>query len=189
LLGRLYASDATLPMRQALCLIPGEKVWALHVDVVVLDSGGSVVDAASVAVRAALRTALLPRVIVIPGEADDDAEVEIDEGVLGGVEACEAAPVAVSLAVLGRVAVADATSDEAACAGAALTIGVGAKGTACGTVSRGGFEGFSLDVLQPLLRDAAAVGADIIAAVDAFVDEALRKRAAGDATEPIGFFS
>lgn len=193
LLARLYNCSATLEMRRSLCLIPGKKCWALAVDALVLDSGGSLHDAASIAVRAALRTALLPRVRVVPGEADDDDEVEVDEGALSGVRAARSAPVAVTLNLLGGgdgrgVHVADATSDEAACAAAAVTVGVNAAGRACGAVT-GGVGGLSMDALEPLLRDARTLGKEMVEEMDAFVDETLRKRDAGEAEAPVGFFS
>lgn len=193
LLARLYDCSATLELRRALCLIPGKKCWALAVDALVLDSGGSLPDAASIAVRAALRTALLPRVRVVPGEADDEDEVEVDEGALSGVPAARTAPVAVTLSLLGKgdgrgVHVADATSDEAACAAATVTVGVNAAGRACGVVT-GGTGGISLDALEALLKDARTEGKEVFGLVDDFVDEALRKRDAGEAEAPVGFFS
>jgi exosome complex component RRP42 len=193
LLSRLYDCETTRAMREALCLIPGKKCWSLNVDTLVLDSGGSLFDAASIAVRAALRTALLPRVRIIPGEADDDDEIEVDEGELSGLASAAGAPVAVTLSLLscggGRgVYVADATSAEAACAAAAVTVGVNSAGQACGVVT-GGAGGISLDALEALLRDAQTLGTGVVAALDRFVDETLRKRQAGEVDEPVGFFS
>jgi exosome complex component RRP42 len=193
LLARLYDCAGTEDMRRALCLIPGKKCWVLHVDTLVLDSGGSLFDAASLAVRAALRTALLPRVRVVPGEADDEDEVEVDEGALSGVEGAAGAPVAVTLTLLGRgdgrgVHVADASSDEAACAAAAVTVGVSGAGRACGVVS-GGSGGIGLDALEALLHDARTLGVAVVAAVDEFVGEALRRREAGEAEQPVGFLA
>lgn len=193
LLARLYDCEATKEMRRALCLIPGKKCWALHVDVLVLDSGGSLFDAASIAIRAAIRTALIPRVRVIPGEADDEDEIEVDEGELSGVEGALSAPVAVTLSFLcedaGRgVHVADATSEEAICCVAAITVGVNGQGRACGAVT-GGTGGIEIDKLECLLRDAQILGKGVVSTVDAFVDEALQKRQNGEARECVGFFT
>lgn len=193
LLARLYDCEATRSMRAALCLIPGKKCWALHVDVLVLDSGGSLFDAASIAIRAAIRTALIPRVRVIPGEADEEDEVEVDEGELSGVEGAGGAPVAVTLSFLaseaGRgVHVADATSEEASCAAAAVTVGVSAQGRACGVVT-GGTGGIEIDALEALLKDAQTLGKDVVSTVDTFVDEAVRSRQTGEARQSVGFFS
>jgi exosome complex RNA-binding protein Rrp42 (RNase PH superfamily) len=47
----------------------GEFCWVLHVDVTVLELGGSVLDAASFAAHAALRSCVLPRVRAVEAEA------------------------------------------------------------------------------------------------------------------------
>jgi exosome complex RNA-binding protein Rrp42 (RNase PH superfamily) len=41
---------------EELCIIPGKQCWVLHVDAVVLDSGGNLLDAIVLAARAALKT-------------------------------------------------------------------------------------------------------------------------------------
>ena len=40
---------------EALCIVAGEKVWQLRVDVHILDHGGNVIDAAALAAIAALQ--------------------------------------------------------------------------------------------------------------------------------------
>lgn len=192
MLTRLYNTEASRPLQRELCLIPGRKCWVLQIDTLVLDSGGSLCDAAALAVRAALRTALLPAVRVIPGEADEDDDVEVDEGVLSPLPSASQTPVAVTLTLLGDVCdpvhVADATSAETACASMSVTVGVDAAGKACGTVAAGD-GGIPLNCLQPLLDDARQLGADAIKAVDSFVDDALQKRQQQTFVEPVGFFA
>jgi exosome complex component RRP45 len=46
--------DARAVDTEALCILPGKKVWALRVDVRVLDDGGNVTDAAALAAMGAL---------------------------------------------------------------------------------------------------------------------------------------
>lgn len=201
MLSRLYTAEAAGPLRRDLCLIPARKCWVLQIDTLVLDSGGSVCDAASLAVRAALRTTLLPTVRVIPGEADEDDDVEVDEGILSPLLSASLAPVAVTLTFLGdeRVSahgrkrehdsyVADATSAEMACASMVVTVGVDASGKACGTVAAGD-GGIALDALPHIFRNAQYLGVDAIKAVDSFVDDILQRRNNGEAVEPVGFFA
>lgn len=189
LLARLYSSPATKKLRNGLCLIPSKKCWILHIDALVLDSGGNLFDALSVAVRAALRVCVLPRIVVIPGEADDDDEIEVDEDSLSLLRHAEDAPVTVTLSVLGgRLYLADATSEEEKCATAAITVGVNRSGNACGTVS-GGTGGVSFDVLSDMFRDSIRLGTDILTKNDRFLTRDVDLRLSDKPIEPVGFFA
>ena len=44
----------------SLCIIPGEKVWGVMIDIHVLSDGGNIFDACGLAAIAALRTAIVP---------------------------------------------------------------------------------------------------------------------------------
>lgn len=190
LLMRLYASSATRELRKGLSLIRGKKCWVLHVDALVLDSGGNLYGALSLAVRAALRVVRLPRVVVIPGEADDDDEIEVDEEVFERLIRSEDAPVAVTLSAVGGrgVYIADSTSEEEACAKAAITMGVNLAGRACGAVSAG-TGGVDMDTLSSMLKDAIVVGSEILKTTDSFLQEDIERIDSGEMVEPVGFFS
>lgn len=190
LLTRLYASSATRELRRGLALIPGKKCWMLHVDALVLDSGGNLYGALSLAVRAALRVVLLPRVFIIPGEADDDDEIEVDEEVFERLSKSEDAPVAVTLSAVGGrgIYIADSSSEEETCAKAAITMGVNLSRRACGAVSAG-TGGVDMDTLNSMLKDAVRVGIDILKTTDAFLKEDIARRESGEVAEPVGFFS
>lgn len=45
----------TVQDTEALCVVAGEKVWQLRVDVHILDHGGNLIDAAALAAIAALQ--------------------------------------------------------------------------------------------------------------------------------------
>lgn len=45
---------------EKLCIVPGEKVWGVMIDIHVLSDGGNIFDAAGLAAIAALRTAVVP---------------------------------------------------------------------------------------------------------------------------------
>ncbi|CDF35410.1 unnamed protein product [Chondrus crispus] len=190
LLTRLYASSATRELRRGLALIPGRKCWVLHVDALVLDSGGNLYGALSLAVRAALRVVTLPRVVIIPGEADDDDEIEVNEEVFERLSRSEDAPVAVTLSAVGGrgIYIADSTSEEEACAKAAITMGVNLAGRACGAVS-GGTGGVDMDTLKSMLKDAVRVGGDILKTTDSFLQDDIARMESGEEVEPVGFFS
>lgn len=190
LLTRLYASAATRRLREALCLIEGVKCWVLHVDALVLDSGGNVLDALSVAVRAALRTTVLPRIVVVRGEADDDDDIEVDEATLMLLKHADDAPVAVTLSCVGGhgIYLADATSEEERCATAALTVGVNKAGKACGAVC-GGSGGVGLVVIEQMFRDAVSIGVDVLENNDKFLEEELTSKLSDNPVQTVGFFA
>ncbi len=62
-----------------LCIAAGQAVWALHLDVYVLDAAGCVLDAAMLAALAALRDARVPAV-----RLTEEGNVERLEGEAGG---------------------------------------------------------------------------------------------------------
>ncbi|KAL8596848.1 hypothetical protein ACOMHN_027177 [Nucella lapillus] len=63
LLYRAYSSSTVLDTK-SLCLLPGKFCWVLYVDVVLLECGGNLFDAASVAVKAAIFNTKIPSVAV-----------------------------------------------------------------------------------------------------------------------------
>lgn len=66
--------------RSTLCLVPGKVAWTVHVDAVVLTYDGALVDAVSVAIRAALLSTRLPHVEVVGGaDGDDEPQIEVDD--------------------------------------------------------------------------------------------------------------
>lgn len=70
---------------EALCIKKGEKVWTLYVDVYPLNDDGALIDAASLACVAALRTAMLPELndeFKIDYEKKGKKNVPLDESIL-----------------------------------------------------------------------------------------------------------
>lgn len=190
MLTRLYSSSATRQLRKALCLIASKKCWLLHVDALVLDSGGNLFGALSLAVRAALRVVVLPGVVVVEGEADDDDDIEVDEETFQLVEFTEEAPVAVTLSAVGskRVYLADCTSEEEGCTKFAVTAGVNLAGRVCGAVSAG-TAGVDMDTLGAMLKDAVTIGLDMLVKTDHFLQHDIEKRLVQDADDPVASFA
>lgn len=184
MLTRLYSSLAARQLRKALCLIVGKKCWMLHVDALVLDSGGNLFGALSLAVRAALRVVVLPGVVVVEGEADDDDDIEVDEEKFQLVDYTEEAPVAVTLSAVGLdgVYLADCTSEEESCAKFAVTVGVNLGGRVCGAVSAG-TGGIDMDTLNAMLKDAVTIGVDMLLKTDDFLKVDIEKRLEQDADD------
>ncbi|XP_058515627.1 uncharacterized protein LOC131479000 [Ochotona princeps] len=65
--------------KSKLCILPGKLCFHVYIDCMVLMAGGSLLDALSLSIVAALRTLILPNVFVETDEEDED-EKEGDEG-------------------------------------------------------------------------------------------------------------
>lgn len=172
-LARLFGGDGCAGLRKGLCLIKGRRVWKLMVDCVVLDSGGGLLQALSVGVRAALRSCLLPGVEVVRGEADEEDEIDVDEDVVGLVVGAELCPAGVCLAVMENGAlVVDPSLEEEVCADVVMNVGVNLHGRVCGVV-KSGTAGLDFDRLASVLEEAKRVGLMVIKRTDALLDEDL----------------
>jgi len=114
--------------KRHLCVAPHHFVWKLSIDLVVVTaSGGSLIDACSRGIRAALRQTLLPRLDVVPAGGEGGGnngkpviKVDSDITVAERIRGVEQAPVIVTVSLLRHrntpVMIVDATGEEEECA-------------------------------------------------------------------------
>ena len=76
--GSLLTSSGSIDLR-TLCIAPGRHCWAVYVDVLVLESGGSLLDTMALAVYAALLDTRLPKLRLVTGANPNEVEVDVDE--------------------------------------------------------------------------------------------------------------
>ncbi|XP_041376062.1 exosome complex component RRP42-like [Gigantopelta aegis] len=128
MLVRAYDCPGCLNL-ESLCVIPKQQCWVLYVDILLLECGGNIFDAASIAVKAALYNTRIPKVTVTEDEggememevSDDPYDVQrLDVG---------ASPCIVTLSKIGHSHVVDASQKEEACCLARLLMGVTSNGT------------------------------------------------------------
>ena len=127
-----------------LCISPSHYAWRLHVDLlVVASSGGSLVDACSIVIRAALRNVRLPSVSTLTrnesqsDESKPELQVDADVASAKPIPGLEKAPQIVTVTILKckprasssttspkptTVLIVDATMEEEACAFAKVHI-------------------------------------------------------------------
>lgn len=123
LLSRAYNNNLVIDLK-SLCVVPGRNCWFVHVDVLILECGGNLLDAVSIAVLAALFDTTVPKLIVTEG---DEGEVDINlpddplEGVRMNTSNC---PIFVTLSKVGQRYVVDATAEEEACSLACVILSV-----------------------------------------------------------------
>ncbi|XP_077971524.1 exosome complex component RRP42-like [Styela clava] len=123
LLTRAYNNNLVLDLK-SLCIVPGKNCWSVHVDVLILECGGNLLDAVSIAVFAALFDTSIPKLGVTEG---DEGEVEINlpddplDSIPMNVTNC---PIFVTLSKAGQRYIIDATAEEEACCLASVILSI-----------------------------------------------------------------
>lgn len=128
LLETLCASDSIID-RKALCLLSGVFAWEVHVDVLVLSSGGNLLDSISLALCAVLSETALPKVEVTEAlEEGEDVHLKVDDRPEAGLRfPLRKLPLCVTVAQIQDMFLLDVTSDEEVCADAMLCVVVDGK--------------------------------------------------------------
>lgn len=115
--------------RKALCIQPGEFAWNVFVDVLVLTSGGNLLDSMSLGLCAALSETLLPKIEIL--EAMEEGEVVQlrvdDRPEMGTHFPMKRLPLCVTVAQIRDRFLFDVTSEEELCADALLCVVIDAK--------------------------------------------------------------
>lgn len=125
MLQRLLCTKSSLNLEE-LCIIKGKKVWKLHVDVRIFDSGGNLPDAIALAVYSAMTDVVLPCVRVVEG---DVMSFEVDPDPANGVRLNTTTfPLCVTVYKVGTSLIVDATLEEALCAETQITVAVDSTG-------------------------------------------------------------
>jgi len=122
-----------------LCLIPGEKVLLLYVDIYVLNHAGNLIDASALSALLALMTAKVPVYEVSESGVEETGEYRPLE-LLNR-------PITVTMAKIGDVIVVDPSLDEEEVMDARLSISVDAEGRIC-AVQKGGPGYFTPDEVE-----------------------------------------
>jgi len=170
-LSKLLSESKTLDLA-SLCIIKGKQVWFLYLDAMVLDIGGNLLDALSIASYAALSTTKLPYVKVVTGEEEEETEIEVSDDPyeskpLVGVEKL---PITVSLAKIGSGFVVDGTAEEEQCMSACVSVSVNKSGQICG-IHKTGAGGISSTALQEMLKCGRHIGLDLLAKMDSLLNQ------------------
>lgn len=159
------AAGGSLDLK-ALCVLPGKTCWVVYVDALLLNDGGNVLDALSIAVRAALALTRIPKVEVSMDD-DDEPEVELT-GDAGAPVDVSRVPIIVSVSQVGHQSVVDLSSEEEPCATAALRIAVNSGGRVMG-ISKAGSGGIDPTLTQEMVEVAQKLGTGIIRQLDHYI--------------------
>ncbi|KAJ6662001.1 hypothetical protein lerEdw1_012848 [Lerista edwardsae] len=115
---RIFNNESSLDLK-LLCINPREHCWVLYVDVLLLECGGNLFDAISVAVKAALFNTRIPKVRVV--EDEGGREIELSDDPFDCIR--------LNVDNIGYRHVVDATLQEEACSLASLLISVTSRGS------------------------------------------------------------
>jgi len=120
----------------ALCIVPGRQCWVLNVDGLVLNYDGAVLDALSIAMRAALSDTRIPSVKVLQETPDADPELEVNDEETAPLD-LTSFPIYLTVAKFGRHFAVDCTQAEELCAEASLQVAVNKRGNVMGASKTG----------------------------------------------------
>ncbi|XP_005348215.1 exosome complex component RRP42 isoform X1 [Microtus ochrogaster] len=124
---RIFNNKSSIDLR-SLCISPQEHCWVLYVDVLLLECGGNLFDAISIAVKAALFNTRIPRVRVLEDE-EGSKDIELSDDPYDCMRlSVDNVPCIVTLCKIGCRHVVDATLQEEACSLASLLVSVTSRG-------------------------------------------------------------
>ena len=174
-LSRLYAAHSLPTALRKLCIAPERRCWELKVRVQVMCFDGCPLDAASLAMRAALLATRVPKVtnvgsgsltqgtmIAAAGDASNVAPVDLDVNeTLDDLTLFDAAalPLYVTLCNLDGRLVADCTAKERRAAGSAISLALDASGDVTALLG-GGSYGSHFGEVGSAMVVARALGAE-----------------------------
>jgi exosome complex component RRP42 len=137
---------------EKLVLVEGKIVYAIFVDVSILNIDGNLFDAASYAAVSALLTAKLPKLKVEDGKVVDTGELM--------PAPIRTIPISVTIAKIGDAIIADPTSEEEAVMEGRVTMTTDAEGNVC-AVQKGGTGAFTVEQIHHIVDTAIAKGQEI----------------------------
>jgi len=159
---RMLENNNVLDLKK-LCLLEGLKCWIIYIDALVLDSGGNLFDAVSIATRAALHNTVIPQITVIKGEEHGDFDLEIDPDKFITLD-IDNVPVCVTLTKIGVYVIVDATLEEEYCAGSRVTFSVNKYGRIYATQKGPGT--LPLNSITQMMSIVQPIAASLISTMD-----------------------
>jgi exosome complex component RRP42 len=127
---------------KGLCIIAGEKVWTLNVDICPLNHDGNLIDLGGLAAIAALKNTRVPKL-------DKNNQVDYHEKTNKKLE-LRALPVPVTIVKIGDNLLVDPTDDEMRVADSRLTVASLEDGTIC-ALQKGGDSSLNLEDIDRMI--------------------------------------
>lgn len=134
-----------------LCIVPGEKVWAISIDVVVINDGGNILDTAGIAAMAALIDTRFPKLVNNKVDYHEKTEKKLN---------IKSIIIPVTVYKIGDYLILDPSEEEEAIAEARLTVTTKDSNTIC-ALQKGGDYPINKDELDKMLELAIKKGEEI----------------------------
>ena len=132
ILQSLLVDSGSLDLKD-LCIIEGKYCWVLHIDVLVLQYDGSILDAASIGILSALNRAKIPITNKIVGESGFEEDFDVSGNLEDSVPIDSSkVPLCITVVKIGSYLVIDPTKDELLSASGQLVIAIDQNGACCG---------------------------------------------------------
>lgn len=141
----------------SLCLLPKEKCWILHIDILLLECGGNLFDTVSLAVKAALHNTRIPNVTV---GCDEQGSVELE--LSDDPSDCHPidirnVPCLLTVTKVGNCHIVDATMEEETCALTSFVMGIREDGIVT-TLKKYGSTSLTLKSITSMTQMGSRVG-------------------------------
>lgn len=162
-------SSSAFPWQQ-LCIVPGHHVWAVYVDLLVLQMHEDVTTACSIATYVALNNMVIPKTYVKKG---DDFDVDGDVTLASHLENALDLPILLPIAKIGSAVVVDVTDAEIECASSLLNIGIDRRGKVV-SLNVAGKKAVNLKDMEESIRTAALVGSGIFANLTNYCEQQVK---------------
>lgn len=121
-----------------LCVLKGKQYWLLHIDILILECGGNLLDAVSIAIKAALFNTKIPKITVSLGDGGkEELEISDDPFDVQRLDVTQL-PIVVTLNKVGHKHIVDATMEEENCSLARLHVAVTKDGQSVAMHKSGG---------------------------------------------------
>nr|SVE93864.1 EOG090X0CWA [Scapholeberis mucronata] len=180
-LHKAYLVGSTLDVAE-LCVLPGHQCWILYVDILILECGGNLYDAVSLAVKSALHSTQIPTVKVASMDGDQP-ELELSDDPFDTKKLnTRNLPCAVTLMKIGNHYLVDPTPEEECCSASGIVVAISAdkKVTAVKKIGSGSLHP---DTLISMLKTGSEVGS----AVNTILTEKLLEEEKNEKLQKVGF--
>ncbi|CAL1537140.1 unnamed protein product [Lymnaea stagnalis] len=158
MLTRAYSCPSAIDY-PSLCVLPGQQCWLLYIDVLLLECGGNLFDAVSIAVKSALFNLRIPNVTMTKDEGGIELDVSDDPFDFKRLDVA-GAPIIVTVNKIGHFHVVDASEKEEVCSLARLMLGITEKGTVT-AMKKEGSGSLDTDSISEMIESAKKVGVEL----------------------------
>ncbi|GLH08754.1 Exosome complex component RRP42 [Gryllus bimaculatus] len=173
-LSRAYQSSYAFDLT-TLCILPGQQCWKLYIDILILECGGNLFDAVSLAVKAALHNTRVP---LVTAAAMDGAQVELhlsDDPFESKRLDVSGVPCLVTLCKIGDHCLVDPTAEEEVCSTASIVLAV-SENAFITSVFKAGVGSFLPQTLHETFKEGQEIGIELNEALKAALEREEKER-------------